>query len=133
MLGLLNKKEKVEAVDAQIATPAQPTTFEVGKQISFKDNKTGEMVFQIAMNPDQRKALMGSMVKNSGVANRFMVTSRQKLQLEEQLTALNKEITDSEKEINEIINKVRDELNLDKRWGLNIQLGVLERRDPPNG
>lgn len=130
MLGLFKKEEKK---DVPAGEASSGLVFETGKEIQFKDPKTGEFIYQRALSAEHRKILMDAMGKNAGLANRFMQAARQKLLIDEQVVNLNKEIVVSEKEINDEITKVRDELKLDRRWGLNLQLGVLERRDPPNG
>lgn len=126
MPGWFNKEEKSET-----ATTPQPQAFETGKEIQFKDQKSGETIYQRALSADHRKEVMDAMQRNASCANQFMNVSRQRIVVEEAIAKANKAIADSEKEINDIITKVRDELKLDRRWGLNIQLGILERRDPP--
>lgn len=123
------KKEVPLAQPASVVT--QPV-LETGKEIQFKDPKSGEMIYQRALSPEHRKSVMEAMQRNASAANQFMGACRQRLAVEDQVGKANKAITDSEKEINDIITGVRDELKLDRRWGLNIQLGVLERRDPPS-
>ena len=74
---------------------------------------------------------MEVMQKNGGLANQFMQACRQEIMVDEQVKNIHKLIIESEKEINERITKIRDEFKLDRRWGLNMALGVLERRDAP--
>ena len=130
LMKALNPKKETPPPGAQLA-PAE--AFQVGKQVTFKDPKTGEHVYQIAMTAENRSAIMQAMQKNANIAQRFLQTSRQALIFQDQSAQANKEITESEKEINTTLDKIRDELKLDKRWGLNMQLGLLERRDPPSG
>ena len=122
------KKEEEPKVELPTITP-----LEVGKEVTFKDPKTGEFIYQRALSADQRKSIMTIMQKNGQLANQFIGVCRQEIAIGEQKLAVVKAIADSEKEINDIVNKVRDDLKLDKRWGLNMQLGCLERRDPPDG
>lgn len=131
MLGNLFKEKKVETIDVKSETAGM--AFETGKEVQFKDPKTGEFVYQRALTAEQRKSLMDAMQENAACANKFMMACRQRVAIEEQIASINKEITASEKRINDSITKVRDDLKLDRRWGLNMQLGVLERRDPPTG
>lgn len=131
MLDFFKKKQsKVETIDI---VPQEVAAMKTGEEVQFKDPKTGEFVYQRAISAEQRKNVMMSMQKNAQLANQYISTSRQALQIEDQIRAINKAITDSEKEINDTITAVRDELKLDRRWGLNMQLGVLERRDAPGG
>jgi hypothetical protein len=130
---MLNLFKKPEEAKAEAPQPSAGLAFETGKEVQFKDPKSGEFVYQRAISPEHRKLLMDAMQKNAQCANRFMQVCRQELMFSEQKSAINKEIIASEKEINDHINVVRDDLKLDRRWGLNLQLGVLERRDPPNG
>lgn len=104
---------------------------EAGKEIQFKDPKTGELVWQRPLNNDQKKMIMDAMQKNAICAQVFMQLSRSLITAQERLIVENKNILASEKEIGDIVTKFRDEYKLDRRWGLNMNLGVLERRDPP--
>ena len=111
----------------------QPEVLEVGKQITFKDPKTSEHVYQIALSPAQRQEMMVAMQKNGQLAQQFLSASRNFLIFIEQAMIANKNISESEKEINTIKTKFRDDLKLDPRWDFNFNLGVMERREPPNG
>ena len=126
MFRLFGKKEEVKSVN-----PVEPTVLEVGKTITFKDPKTGEAIYQIALSPENRKLVMDAMQENGVLGQRFMQASRNRLLTEQQVISVHNEIAASEKKINDTITKVRDEMKLDKRWGFNLQLGILERRDPP--
>ena len=127
MLNLFKKEE------VKVATPTEtpPQIFETGKEMQFKDPKTGEFVYQRAITAENKKILMDAMNKNGGLANQFMQVCRQQIAVAEQIDVVNKAIKESEKEINDTITKIREELKLDRRWGLNMALGVLERRDAP--
>ena len=134
MLGELMKALNPKKETPPTTPELKPTeAFQVGKQVTFKDPKSGEHVYQIAMTAENRAAVMQTMQKNANIAQRFLQTSRQALIFQEQSAQANREITESEKEINTTLDKIRDEMKLDKRWGLNMQLGLLERRDPPSG
>ena len=126
MFGLFGKKEEVKPVN-----PVEPSVLEVGKTITFKDPKTGETIYQIALSPENRKLVMDAMQENGVLGQRFMQASRNRILIEQQVLTIHNEIAISEKKINDTITKVRDEMKLDKRWGFNLQLGILERRDPP--
>lgn len=108
-----------------------PNILEVGKEHYFKDPKSGESVYQRAMTAEQRGSIMQAMTKNAGAAQKLIMVSRQKIAVDTNFMAVEKEIQESEKVINDIITKIRDEMKLDRRWGFNPQLGILERRDPP--
>jgi len=115
------------------ATPTEPVLFEGEKERSFRDPKTGEFIYQRAITPEQRKSVFTAFQENASLANQLIGLCRQSLSLEEQTRGCNKQITDSEKKINDHIIKIRDELKLDPRWSFNMQLGCMERRDPPVG
>ena len=124
---MLNFLKKEKAVETPLATPI----FESDKEVQFKDPKTGEYIYQRPLTADQRRDIMAAMQRNAQAAQAFLQASRQVLMLEEKQIAESKAIVASEKEINDIINRIRDDLKLDRRWGFNMQLQVLERRDPP--
>lgn len=131
---MLNFIKKIEHPKTEpVGLDGAGQVFETGKQVTFQDPKTGEFVYQMALTPEQRKSVMDTMTKNANLANKFIQASRQRIAIEEQVSQVHKEIIASEKEIQDAITKVRDEHKLDKRWGLNMQLGLLERREPPNG
>jgi len=124
------KKASATAVAEELKPPQ---VFKTGEQTQFRDPKTGEFVYQYPISMEHRKTLMESIQKNAQCANQFIALNRQRMNIDGQVAAVNAQINASEKEINDVITKVRDDLKLDKRWGLNMQLGVLERRDPPTG
>ena|SRR3990167_4329098 len=126
MLNFLKKKE-----ESKPTIEPQPKVFEANKEITFRDEKTGEFIYQRPLTPEHRQAIMRIMGQNSQLANQFIQLNRNRLSLDSQINNISKAIIDSEKEIGDIVNKVRDELKLDRRWGLNPNLGVLERKDPP--
>lgn len=128
MLDFLKKNPAKESTPTQTPVGA---VLETGKEIQFKDPKTGEYVYQLAMSAENRKKIMDAMQKNAGLANQFMMICRQEIGVQEQKAGVLKAIIESEKEINDKITAVRDEHKLDKRWGLNMGLGVMERREPP--
>ena len=107
------------------------TTFEVGKEVQIRDPKTGEFVYRMAMSPENRKAIFDVIQKNSGVGQRLINLAVNIAGILRQLEIEDKGRIQSEQLIETTITKVRDDMKVDKRWGLNMQLGVLERRDPP--
>jgi len=129
MLDFLKKENKVVKENINQSSPV----LQSGKEVQFKDEKTGEFVYQYPLSADQRKSIMETMRKNGQIANNFIAICRQEFTIKDQKEATYKAIIESEKEINEKVSEIRDELKLDRRWGLNMQLGVLERRDPPEG
>ena len=133
MLGLFEKKKDSVVPLTPPITDAVPQAFETGKEVQFKDPKTGEFVYQRALSADQRKFVMDAMQKNAQLANQFIGVSRQVILAQEQAASIHKSIMASEQEINKAIQKVLDDEKLDKRWRLNFQLGLIERRDPPSG
>lgn len=132
MLNFLKKRETATTTAINPA-PSTPQPIETGKETFTRDPKTGEAIYQRAMSPEHLAKVMGAMNQNIKAAQNFVMVGRQKMAMDAQLIAAEKQIVETEKQINEIVSKVRDELSLDRRWGVNLQLGVLERRDPPNG
>lgn len=128
MLNLFKKPEPPKPVENP-----QPQVLEIGKEVTFKDLKSGEWVYQRALNPDQKKALIASMQKNAMCANTSIQLSRQRIGVEKAILENDNQITVTEKEINDTLTKIRDELKIDKRWGLNPNLMILERRDAAEG
>lgn len=131
----LGKKKIEEPVGASVAAPINPanSVSEPGKEVQFKDNNTGEYIYQRALSLDQRRFCAQVMQENGQLANKFIILNRQRIDLEKGIVECMTAIVESEKRINDTVEKIRDEQKLDRRWGLNMGLGVLERRDPPNG
>lgn len=129
MLNLFKKQDNV-VVPPIVGTPK---TFEAGKEVTFRDEKTGEFVYQRSITADQRQECFQNMQENGMLANQFIAMNRQRMAMEIQIDNVNNQINASEKKINEAIEKIRDDMKLDRRWNLNMNLGVLERRDPPTG
>ena len=107
--------------------------FEEGRERTFKDPKTGEFVSQRMLSSDHRKLLMDKLQKNGGQATQAIQMFRQLVGLLRACLKVDDEIVATEKEINDAMNKVRDDLKLDRRWGLNPNLMILEKREPPDG
>ena len=85
----------------------------------------------MAMSPENRKAIFDVIQKNSGVGQRLINLAVNIAGILRQLEIEDKGRIQSEQLIETTITKVRDDMKVDKRWGLNMQLGVLERREPP--
>src|SRR3990167_10113632 len=113
------------------ALPPTDTTFEVGKEVQIRDPKTGEYIYRMAMSPENRKMIFDVIQKNSGVGQRLINLAINIAGILRQLEIEDKGRIASEQLIETTITKVRDDMKLDRRWGLNMQLGVLERREPP--
>src|SRR3990167_2921624 len=111
--------------------PPIDTTFQVGKEVQIRDPKTGEFVYRMAMSPENRKIIFDVIQKNSGVGQRLINLAINIAGILRQLEIEDKGRIASEQLIETTITKVRDDMKLDRRWGLNMQLGVLERREPP--
>ena len=121
-------KKKEEVVELQ-----KPTVFEDGKEVQFKDPKTGEFVFQRPVSPELRAKMFQSMNGNAGLAQQFINTTRQTVEFLIAVMDINTKIKSSEKDINDKIKEIRDDMKLDGRWTFNMQLGCMERREPPEG
>ena len=113
------------------ALPPTDTTFEVGKEVQIRDPKTGEYIYRMAMSPENRKMIFDVIQKNSGVGQRLINLAINIAGILRQLEIEDKGRITSEQLIEATITKIRDDMKLDRRWGLNMQLGVLERREPP--
>ena len=113
------------------ALPPTDTTFEVGKEVQIRDPKTGEYIYRMAMSPENRKMIFDVIQKNSGCGQRLINLAVNIAGIFRQLEIEDKGRIASEQLIETTITKVRDDMKVDKRWGLNMQLGVLERREPP--
>ena len=111
--------------------PPIDTTFQVGKEVQIRDPKTGEFVYRMAMSPENRKIIFDVIQKNSGVGQRLINLAINIAGILRQLEIEDKGRITSEQLIEATITKIRDDMKLDRRWGLNMQLGVLERREPP--
>lgn len=127
-MSIFKKKEKIAEV-----SPEAPKVLETGKEVTFRDPKTGEYVYQRTISPEQRKIISQAFQKNSQMATQSIQLSRQRVAVEKAIIENDNKITETEKEINETVQKVREELKIDGRWGLNPNLMILERRDPPEG
>ena len=124
-------KKKPDTQPAQPNPPTNDTTFEVGKEVQIRDPKTGEYIYRMAMSPENRKIIFDVIQKNSGVGQRLINLAVNIAGILRQLEIEDKGRIQSEQLIETTITKVRDDMKVDKRWGLNMQLGVLERREPP--
>lgn len=124
-------KKKVEP--QATVTTTEPQAFEAGKERTFRDPRTGEFISQRSMSEEQRKLIVASLQKNTQCASQSIQLSRQFVAIQRAILANDDAITATEKEINESMQKVRDEQKLDKQWGLNPQLMILEKRVPPEG
>ena len=111
--------------------PPTDTTFQVGKEVQIRDPKTGEYIYRMAMSPENRKMIFDVIQKNSGVGQRLINLAINIAGIFRQLEIEDKGRIASEQLIEATITKIRDDMKLDRRWGLNMQLGVLERREPP--
>ena len=111
--------------------PPIDTTFQVGKEVQIRDPKTGEYIYRMAMSPENRKIIFDVIQKNSGVGQRLINLAINIAGILRQLEIEDKGRITSEQLIEATITKIRDDMKLDRRWGLNMQLGVLERREPP--
>ena len=130
MLGeFFKKKENPPTPPATV----QPPPIEVGKEVYSKDPKTGQAVYHRAMSAENQQVYMNVIQKNINLAQQFLVASRNFSNYLEQVMVINKGINESEKEIGVTKIKIRDEMKIDNRWDVNMNLGVWERRDPPNG
>ena len=115
----------------QQATPQE--IMEVGKEVQIRDPKSGEFIYRMAMSAENRKFIFDTIQKNAGVGQRIMTLAINLTAILRQMDAEDKVRIDSEKAIELAVTKVRDDMKIDKRWGLNMALGVLERREPPDG
>lgn len=127
---MFGMKKKPVTVDTT-AQPATPQTLEVGKEITFKDPKSGEFVYQRAITPENRKNIVNAMARNQTCAQQSIQMFMALMGWLENATKLKNEVMTTEKGINEEVQKVRDQFKLDRRWALNPALMVLERRDAP--
>ena len=133
MFDFFKKKEEIKVPGSEPTPTVAPVSIPIDKEQVTKDPRTGELIYQRIIPAEDRESLLKSMQKNAGLANEFIVVSRQRLGVEAKLVETNNKINESEKEIAAIVNKVRDTLKLDKRWNPNFQIGMMERRDPPAG
>ena len=112
-------------------SPPNETMFEVGKEVMIRDPKTGEHIYRMAMSPENRKKIFDVIQKNAGVGQRLINLSINLASILRQLDIEDKGRIESEKTIEVVMNQIRDDMKVPKMWGLNMQLGVLERREPP--
>lgn len=136
MFDFLKPKKPQSTVQQQSSPSFQPiipnqTVFEVGKEVMIRDEKSGESIYRMAMSPQHKQLILSTIQKNAGVGQGLLNLAVNLANILRQLEATDKVRMTSEKEIEDTITKVRDEMKIDKRWGLNMQLGVLERREPP--
>lgn len=119
---------------ASIPPPSpQQTTFEVGKEVMIRDPKTGEHIYRMAMSPENKKKIFDVITNNAGVGQQLINLSVNLAGILRQLDITDKGRIESEKAIEAVMNQVRDDMKVPKMWGLNMQLGLLERREPPDG
>ena len=138
MFDFLKPKKPQSSVQSQPSLFVQPvapneTVFEVGKEVMVRDPKTGESIYRMAMSPQHKQLILTTIQKNSGVGQGLINLAVNLANILRQLDLTDKTRITSEKEIEDTISKVRDDMKIDKRWGLNMQLGIFERRDPPEG
>jgi len=130
MLGLFEKKK--EEPKAETPPPTnQP--LEIGKEVTFRDPKTGEFIYQRALTQDQRKTIIEPIQRNSMSANKAIQLFIALTGWLENAAAVKAEIVKTEKEIVDAKQKIRDELKLDRQWDINPQTMNFEKRVPPSG
>lgn len=135
MLGLLKQKlhEATKPPESAKSTPPEPSAFEVGKEVMIRDPFSGEFVYRMAMTPENRKKIFDIIGRNAGVGQRLINLSVNLAAILRQLDLEDKSRIESEKAIETVVNEIRDEMKIPKVWGLNMALGVFERREPPEG
>lgn len=126
------------------ATPPTPPTevpaptgqkeipYDTEKEIQLRDAKTGEFIYRRLLSKEHLKMINDVFMKNAQLGQQFLNISRQDVAVVKKKLEISDLIDKSEKEVNDVINKIRDDKKLDKRWGWNMQLQCLERRDPPD-
>lgn len=129
MFSLLKKKPSTTEPTPQ----PQSQVFESGKELQFKDEKTGEFVYQRPLSAEHRKTIMIAMQKNTMCANQAIQLFMGFMNWFDAAGNLKKEIVTTEKSINDSVQIARDDMKLSKEWLLNPQLFILERRCPPEG
>ena len=114
-----------------IVSNSQPQIMEKGKEVQFKDPKTGQQVYHRSLSSEHRKLLGDAFTNQALIINEYLQTSRQFLAWQQKFLMGEKAIQDNEKILNTTMDEIRNELKLDKRWGINPQLMVLEKRESP--
>ena len=102
-------------------------------EITFRDEKTGEFIYQRILSENHKKLIMDTYQKNSIFANAFLSISLQLFQILDKGRLELENIKISEKEIQNTIQTVRDDLKIGKMWEFKPNLQLFERRDPPPG
>ena len=140
MFDFLNKKlnlPKKPSVQASAPPPAinqlGETIFEVGKEMMTRDPKTGEYIYRIALSPENRKKSFDVIQKNGGIGQGLINLAINLVNILRQLDSVEKTWVTNQKEIDNVVTEIRDAMKIDKRYLLNPGLGVLERREPPEG
>ena len=130
MFELFKKKEAKSITDSP--TNSSPLIIPSGQEVTFKDPKTGQLVYQRALSLEHKKMIMDTFQLNAEQMNRFLRAALDFLMALERAQAELQNIKISEKEIFNTVQKVRDELKLGKMWEfLPTNPGVLERREAP--
>lgn len=126
MLSMFKKKPVIDVPAVTLPPPLN------SNQENFaRDPKTGESIYQRVLTPEQRVKVTGALNANIQASQQFLQTARQIRQMEKMSHEADMNLIASEKQIGDVVTKIRDEMKLDRRWGLNPQLMVMERRDPP--
>ena len=111
--------------------PPNETVFPVGKEVYHRDPKTGEHIYRMAMSPENKKKIFDVIQKNAGAGQQLINLAVNIAGILRTLDTVDKGRIESEKAIEAVMNQVRDDMKVPKMWGLNMQMGLLERREPP--
>ncbi|MCR4337980.1 MAG: hypothetical protein NUV91_09280 [Candidatus Omnitrophica bacterium] len=96
-----------------------------------QDPRTGEIVTRIKVPEELKKRLLDNIQKNAEHANAFMQISRQLVQLQKKQHEEFEKACAAEMDIGKEVVAVREKMGLDSAWIYNLQLCMMERREPP--
>ena len=98
------------------------------------DPVTGEKITRVAVDSGWVKEIDLKLAEHNKNNNKFMILSQQVVDLTENLRNTRKDMFKTDKDIKDTLNTLCKKMKLDPTvpWSYNLQLHVLELREPPD-
>lgn len=97
----------------------------------FVDPNTGETVTRVKVKLELLAELDKQVNINGQSANNFLQIARNLWQMWKKLDEEGNKASQAEQAIGKEVVKLRDKMGLDSSWIYNIQLKMMEKREPP--
>lgn len=97
----------------------------------FQDPRTGETVTYIHIPKELLVTIEKYITENTGYAQNFMFLSRQLLMTFRQWNTVFDAASKVDEKMGKEVVYIREKMLLDSSWRFNIELKVMEKREPP--